>query len=272
MFRIGPLGYFTRTDNRPSYGEKRPNLEELTNRHQEESARRSAKMEEWIKKLQENSEINTRNQSASLKNLETQIEQLTKELHSRTANGAPSSYTGQYKVVNADRGMPSKINNVHEVSFLFDSEFQVAQNEKEEAIEILQSQLLPKELNLGNFTLPCTIGNFNFYVVADLGAIVNVIPRGIFECLKLTNLRKTNMLVEMTDMTKKAPLGVVENVLVRIDKFLFSSDFVIIDRTPSETIILGIPFLATIHAKINVFCRFQLNGSFIGLDKSKQLD
>ncbi|GKE69386.1 hypothetical protein Tco_1527458, partial [Tanacetum coccineum] len=55
MFCIGPPGYFTRTDNRPSYGEKRLNLEELTNRHQEESARRSAKMEEWIKKLQENS-------------------------------------------------------------------------------------------------------------------------------------------------------------------------------------------------------------------------
>ncbi|GKC46331.1 cysteine-rich receptor-like protein kinase [Tanacetum coccineum] len=197
MFRIGPPGYFTRTDNRPSYGEKRPSLEELMNRHQEESARRSAKMEE-------------------------------------TANGAPSSYTGQCKVVNADQGMPSKIKNVHEVSFLSDFEFQVAQNEKEEAIEILQIQLLPKDLNLGNFTLHCTIGNFNFYVVADLGASVNVIPRGIFECLKLTNLRKTNMLVEMADMTKKAPLGVVENVLVRIDTFLFSSDFVILDRTPSE--------------------------------------
>ncbi|GJW20681.1 hypothetical protein Tco_0031303 [Tanacetum coccineum] len=157
MFRIGPLGYFTRTDNRPSYGEKRPSLEELMNRHQEESARRSAKMEEWIKKLQENSKINTRNQSASLKNLETQIEQLTKELHSRTANGAPSSYTRQCKVVNADQGMPSKLNNVHEVSFLSDYEFQVAQNEKEKAIEIIHSQLLPKELNLGNFTLPCII-------------------------------------------------------------------------------------------------------------------
>ncbi|GJV85760.1 BYPASS-related protein [Tanacetum coccineum] len=61
------------------------------------------------------------------------------------------------------------------------------------------------------------------------------------------------MLIEMADMMKKAPLGMVENFLVGIDKFLFPSDFVIINRTPNETIILGRPFLATIHAKIHVF-------------------
>ncbi|GKE66772.1 zinc knuckle CX2CX4HX4C containing protein [Tanacetum coccineum] len=50
-FRVCPPGYYTRTDNQPPYGEKRPSLEELINKHQEESARRSTKMEEWIKKL-----------------------------------------------------------------------------------------------------------------------------------------------------------------------------------------------------------------------------
>ncbi|GKA24544.1 phospholipase-like protein [Tanacetum coccineum] len=89
--------------------------------------------------------------------------------------------------------------------------------------------------------------------MADLGASINVMPRSIFEHLHLTNLKKTNMLCEMADMSKKAPLGIVENVLVKIDKFLFPSDFVIIDNTPSETTILGRPFLATIHAEIDVF-------------------
>ncbi|GKA31296.1 putative ribonuclease H-like domain-containing protein [Tanacetum coccineum] len=121
--------------------------------------------------------------------------------------------------------------------------------------EVLQCKLPPKEQNPRNFTLPCTIGDFNFYVMADLGASVNVMPRGIFEFLKLTNLRKTNMLIEMADMTKKAPLGVVKNILVGIDKFLFPFDFVIINRISNETIILGRPFLATIHAKIYVFNR-----------------
>ncbi|GJV66005.1 putative reverse transcriptase domain-containing protein [Tanacetum coccineum] len=54
-------------------------------------------------------------------------------------------------------------------------------------------------------------------------------------------------------MSKKAPLGIVENVLVKIDKFLFPSDFIIIDNTPSETTIIGRPFLATIHVEIDVF-------------------
>ncbi|GJZ76249.1 hypothetical protein Tco_0640714 [Tanacetum coccineum] len=110
--------------------------------------------------------------------------------------------------------------------------------------EILQHNLPPTKQNLRDFTQPCTIGNFNFYAMADLGASINVIPKGIFDFLKLTNLRKTNMLIEMADMTKNAPLGVVENVLVGIDKFLFPSDFVIIDRTPNEIVILGRPFLS----------------------------
>ncbi|GJS92661.1 hypothetical protein Tco_0799629 [Tanacetum coccineum] len=45
-YHVGPLGYFTRIDNRPSFEEKRPSLEELMNKHLEESTRRRAKMEE----------------------------------------------------------------------------------------------------------------------------------------------------------------------------------------------------------------------------------
>nr|GEZ83794.1 hypothetical protein [Tanacetum cinerariifolium] len=57
-------------------------------------------------------------------------------------------------------------------------------NDKEEwTTKDIQCQLPPKELNLGNFTLPCTIGNFNFYGMADLGASVNVMPRNTFEYL-----------------------------------------------------------------------------------------
>ncbi|GJZ47914.1 hypothetical protein Tco_0601746 [Tanacetum coccineum] len=76
-FYVGPPGYYTKTDNRSPYGKKRQSLEELLTKHQEESARRSTKIEVWIKKLQENAETNTRNQSTLLKNLKAQIKQLT---------------------------------------------------------------------------------------------------------------------------------------------------------------------------------------------------
>ncbi|GJZ01055.1 hypothetical protein Tco_0519016 [Tanacetum coccineum] len=171
-FRVGPLRYYTRTDTRPPYEEKKPGLEELT-------------------------KINTRNQSASLKNLETKIEQLTKELHARTTNGTPSSSAGQCKVVSND----------HETQHRHISSRKL--NDKEEWMtKDIQCQLPPKELNPRNFTLPCTIGNFNFYGTADLGASVNIMPRNTVKYLRLANLRNTNMLVEMADMTKKAPLDV----------------------------------------------------------------
>ncbi|GJW67789.1 mutator type transposase [Tanacetum coccineum] len=124
-----------------------------------------------------------------------------------TTNGAPSSSTGQCKVVDADHETPhrpislSKLKNLHIVSHV-----QVAQNEEERTTDVLQCQLPPKELNIENFTLPCTIGNFNFYGMADLGASVNVMPRNIFEYLRLANLRNTNILVEMADMMNKEPL------------------------------------------------------------------
>ncbi|GKD25432.1 copia protein, partial [Tanacetum coccineum] len=143
------------------------------------------------------------------------------------------------------------------------------ESEENALIDILKSLLPLKELNPGSFTLPCTIGNLNLYAMADLGASVNVMPKSIFEHLKLASLKETSMIVEMADITKKALLGIVENILIKIDKFLFPSDFVIIDmlRDSNETMILGRPFLATIHAQIDVFKIEILLG--IGEDKVK---
>ncbi|GKD57940.1 hypothetical protein Tco_1291327 [Tanacetum coccineum] len=50
-----------------------------------------AKMEEWMKKLYESTKLNTRNQNASLKNLETQIEQLEKDYKAKAANEVASA-------------------------------------------------------------------------------------------------------------------------------------------------------------------------------------
>ncbi|GKB02474.1 putative reverse transcriptase domain-containing protein [Tanacetum coccineum] len=127
-----------------------------------------------------------------------------KELHSRTTNVTPSSSTRQCKVVNDD----------HETQHRPIS-FRKLNNKEGWMAKDIQCQLPPKELNPGNFTLPCTIGNFNFYGMADLGASVNVMPRNTFEYLRLANLRNTNMLVEKADMTNKAPLGIVKNPLSR---------------------------------------------------------
>ncbi|GJV01805.1 putative reverse transcriptase domain-containing protein [Tanacetum coccineum] len=142
----------------------------------------------------------------------------------------------------------SRTSKIQGVSF-------VAEEKEGESSKILPYKQQSNEINPGGFTLPCTISNLKIYVMADVGAGINMMPISLFKHLKLINFKKTSMVVEMADMTKKAPLGIVENIPVKIDKFLFRSDFVVIDTLegPNETILLGRPFLATIHAQIDVF-------------------
>ncbi|GJU76212.1 reverse transcriptase domain-containing protein [Tanacetum coccineum] len=81
--------------------------------------------------------------------------------------------------------------------------------------------------------------------------------KSVLEELSLAERKNANMTVEMADKTRCVPQGIIENVLVKIDKFSFTSDFVIIDTKESnnKTIILGRPFLVNIHAEINVSTR-----------------
>nr|GEZ07907.1 reverse transcriptase domain-containing protein [Tanacetum cinerariifolium] len=254
---------------------KRPSLEELMNKHLEESTRRRTKMEEWVKKLQENSKINTRNQAASLKNLETQIEQLTKEFYTKAVNEINSPLLDQCKAVYADE-KTSLDNGRHEISIASNKCTQIVQT-NDVSPKIMPCQLPPKELNPGNFTLPCTIGSLNFYDMVDLGASVNVIPKSIFKHLKLARLKNTDMLVEMSDMTKRSLIGIVENVLVKIDKFVFLLDFFVMNmfNTRNETMILERPCLATIHVEIDIFNKeisLGIRGDRVTLDMDKKIN
>ncbi|GKF19955.1 phospholipase-like protein [Tanacetum coccineum] len=96
-------------------------------------------------------------------------------------------------------------NKLYGVSFIYDDNEQVSMKTDEGPSKVLPCQLPPKELSPGSFTLPCTIGSLNFYVMADLGSSVSIMRKLMFNHLKLTNLKKTNMLVEMADITKKGP-------------------------------------------------------------------
>nr|GFA74233.1 hypothetical protein [Tanacetum cinerariifolium] len=69
-------------------------------------------------------------------------------------------------------------------------------------------------------------------------------------CLALADL-------ELTDRTISKPTGVAENVFVKVGKFYFPADFVVLDFVvdPRVPLILGRPFLSTAHAIINVYER-----------------
>ncbi|GJT73744.1 zinc finger, CCHC-type containing protein [Tanacetum coccineum] len=123
---------------------------------------------------------------------------------------------------------------------------------------LLDDALPPKEKDPGSFTLPCYINNMCFNkTLADLGASVSVMPFLTYTNIGLGELAPTKLIVELADRTVKRPKGIVENVLVWIDKFVFLVEFIILDM-PEDIkthLILGRPFLSTTHAKIDVFKR-----------------
>ncbi|XP_062103160.1 uncharacterized protein LOC133814181 [Humulus lupulus] len=72
--------------------------------------------------------------------------------------------------------------------------------------------------------------------------------------LKLGEARPTTISLQMADRFIKHPRGVIEDVLVKVGKFIFPADFIILDMEEDANIpiILGRPFLATGRALIDV--------------------
>nr|GEY46626.1 hypothetical protein [Tanacetum cinerariifolium] len=107
----------------------------------------------------------------------------------------------------------------------------------------------------GRFLIPCDFLEFNnCLALADLGASINLMPLTIWKKLKLPTLNDTKMVLELADRTISKPTGVAENVFVKVGKFYFPVDFVVLDfiADPRVPLILGRPFLSTAHVIINV--------------------
>ncbi|XP_062080890.1 uncharacterized protein LOC133785687 [Humulus lupulus] len=125
----------------------------------------------------------------------------------------------------------------------------------EECSEILQRKLPQKLQDPGSFTIPCTIGKFECkHALCDLGASINLMPLSVFRKLGLGEAKPTTITLQLADRSIKHPRGVIEDVLVKVDKFIFPADFIVLDMKEDTTvpIILGRPFLATEQALIYV--------------------
>nr|GEX35539.1 reverse transcriptase domain-containing protein [Tanacetum cinerariifolium] len=108
----------------------------------------------------------------------------------------------------------------------------------------------------GRFLIPCDFSEFeNCLALADLGVSINLIPLSIWKKLRLPTLNDTKMVLELADRTISKPTGVAENVFVKVDKFYFPADFVVLNfvADPRVLLILGRPFLSTAHALIDVY-------------------
>ena len=128
----------------------------------------------------------------------------------------------------------------------------------EQVNAIIQSRNPVKYKDPGSPTISVNIGGTCIDKSSlDLGASVNLLPYSVYKQLGLGELKPTNITLSLADRSVKIPKGIVEDVLVKIDKFYYPVDFVVLDtelisNEPNHVpIILGSPFLATANAIIN---------------------
>ncbi|XP_028785775.1 uncharacterized protein LOC114741685 [Neltuma alba] len=120
---------------------------------------------------------------------------------------------------------------------------------------ILQRKLLLKLRDLSSFYILHNIGkHFNRKALCNLGASVNLMPLAIFNWLNLSEVRPTTVTLLFADRSISHLKGIIEDVLVKVDKFIFPADFIVLNCEVDWNIpiILGRLFLATIRTLIDV--------------------
>ncbi|XP_073057250.1 uncharacterized protein [Primulina eburnea] len=125
----------------------------------------------------------------------------------------------------------------------------------EECSAILQKKLPQKLKDPGSFTIPCIIGsNHVNKALCDLGASIDLMPFSIYMDLELGEVKPTTITLLLADRSLTYLRGIVEDVLVKVDKFIFPADFIILDMEEDRDypLIFGRPFLATGKALIDV--------------------
>ena len=120
---------------------------------------------------------------------------------------------------------------------------------------VIQRSLPVKMKDPGSFTIPCSLGKYKFKkALCDFGANINLMPLSVVQRLCLGELIPTEITLQMADRSMARPKGVLEDVLVKVGKFIFPVDFVIMkmEEDTQVPILLGRPFLATGAALIDV--------------------
>ncbi|GJZ35668.1 reverse transcriptase domain-containing protein [Tanacetum coccineum] len=129
---------------------------------------------------------------------------------------------------------------------------------------------LPEKLgDPDKFLIPCNFPGMDVcHALADLGASINLMPLSIWKKLSLPELTPTRMTLELADRSITYPKGLAEDVFVKVGKFHFPTDFVVVDfkADPRVPLILGRSFLRTGRALIDVY-----EGELILRDGNEQI-
>ncbi|GKC50542.1 reverse transcriptase domain-containing protein [Tanacetum coccineum] len=135
--------------------------------------------------------------------------------------------------------------------------FELARNPLNEHCSAVLLKKLPEKLgDPSKFLIPCDFpGMDECLALADLGAIINLMPLSVWKKLSLPELTPTYMTLELADRLISQPIGIAEDVYVKVGKFQFPADFVVVDfdADPRVPLILERSFLKTGRALIDVY-------------------
>ncbi|GJW27559.1 reverse transcriptase domain-containing protein [Tanacetum coccineum] len=134
--------------------------------------------------------------------------------------------------------------------------FELANTPLNENCSAVLLKKLPKKFgDPDKFLIPCDFPELDeCLALADLGASINLMPLSVWKKLSLLEPTPTLMILELTNRSVSYPVGVVEDVFVKVGKFHFPAKFVVVDYDvdPRVPLILGRPFLRTARALIDV--------------------
>ncbi|XP_013720996.1 uncharacterized protein LOC106424790 [Brassica napus] len=124
-----------------------------------------------------------------------------------------------------------------------------------ECSAVLQNKPIKKLGDPGKFVLSIQIGKIVFACsLCGLGSIVNIMPYSVAKRLGFIDFKPTRISLVSADRSVKSPVGILENLHVRVGNTFVLADFVVLelDEEPRDPLILGRPFLCTAGAIINV--------------------
>ncbi|GJV38459.1 reverse transcriptase domain-containing protein [Tanacetum coccineum] len=150
----------------------------------------------------------------------------------------------------------------------FSSMFKSLLNNKEKLFDLAKTPVnencsavilkkLPEKLgDPSKFLIPCDFLEIvECLALADLGASINLMPLSIWKKLSLPELTPTRMILKLADQSTTSPSGITEDVFVKVGKFHFLADFIVVDYVVDLQVPLipGRPFLRTARALIDVY-------------------
>ncbi|KAL4388076.1 hypothetical protein GQ457_09G021400 [Hibiscus cannabinus] len=124
----------------------------------------------------------------------------------------------------------------------------------ETCLALMHNKVPAKKTDPSSFTIECFIGhNYPTKALCDPVASINLMPKYVFQKLGIGEAKPTTVMLQLADHSYVQPEGKIEDILVQVDKFIFSADFLILDCEADEyaPIILGRPFLSTNRALID---------------------